>query len=47
MEDIGSVWLEEWKSGKIKNGERKEKWENRKDFNFPSFCLVGSEKVER
>ena len=23
-----------------------EKWEVRKDFNFPHFCLVGSEKVE-
>ena len=24
-----------------------EKWEDRKDFNFCHFCLVGSEKVER
>ena len=23
-----------------------EKWEDRKDFNFPHFCLVESEKVE-
>ena len=30
----------------IENGERIEKWENRKNFNFPHFCLVESEKVE-
>ena len=23
------------------------KWEDRKDFNFSLFCLVGSEKVQR
>ena len=23
-----------------------EKWEDRKNFNFPPFCLVGSGKVE-
>ena len=40
------VWLEEWKSGRIENDRRIEKWEDRKDFNFPPFCLVGSEKVE-
>jgi len=39
--------LEEWKSGKIENCEMMEKWENRKDFNFPHFCLVRIEKVER
>ena len=31
----------------IENGERMEKWENIKDLNFSSFCLVGSEKVEK
>ena len=39
------VWLEEWKSERIENSERMEKWENRKDFNFSHFCLVRSEKV--
>ena len=38
--DLGSVWLEGWKSGRI------EKWEDRKYFNFSHFCLIGSEKVE-
>ena len=42
----GSVWLEGWKSGMIENDGRMKKWEDRKDFNFPPFCLVGSEKVE-
>ena len=36
-----------WKSGRIENGGRTEKWEDRKDFNFPSFCLDESEKSER
>ena len=31
----------------IENGERMEKWEDIKDFNFFSFCLVESEKVEK
>ena len=31
----------------IENGEMMEKWEDIKDFNFSSFCLVGSEKVEK
>ena len=26
--------------------ERIEKWKNRKNFNFPYFCYIGSEKVE-
>ena len=39
------VWLEEWKSGRIKNSGRMEKWEDRKFFNFSYFCLVRSEKV--
>ena len=24
-----------------------EKWEDRKDFNFPHLCLIGGGKVER
>ena len=35
-----------WKSGRIENGGRMENWKDKKDFNFPSFCLVESEKVE-
>ena len=37
---LGSVWLKEWKSGRIENDGRMEKWENIKDFNFSHFCLV-------
>ena len=44
--NLGSVWLEGWKSLKIENGGRMKKWEDRKYFNFPHFCLVGSGKVE-
>ena len=33
---VGGV--EKWKDRKW--------WEDRKDFNFPHFCLVGSETVE-
>ena len=43
---LGSDWLEEWKSGRIENGGRMKKWEDRKDFNFSHFCLVRSRKVE-
>ena len=46
VRNAGSVWLEGWKSGRIKNGGRMEKWEDRKDFIFSHFCLVGSGKVE-
>ena len=46
VRNSGSVWLEGWKSGRIKNGGRMEKWEDRKDFIFSHFCLVGSGKVE-
>ena len=35
---LGSVWLEEWKSGRM------EKWENRKDLVFPHVCFVGGVK---
>ena len=44
---LGSNWLEVWKSGRIENGGRMEKWEDRKDFNFPYFCLVKNEKSRR
>ena len=43
---LGSIWLEGWKSWKIENGERVEKWEDIKNFDFSHFCLVESEKVE-
>ena len=46
VRNSGSVWLEGWKSERIKNGGRMEKWEDRKDFIFSHFCLVGSGKVE-
>ena len=43
---LESVWLEEWKSRRIENGGRVEKWEDIKDFNFLFSCLIESEKVE-
>ena len=43
---LGPVWLERWKSERIENDGRMKMWENRKDFNFSLFCLVGSGKVE-
>ena len=43
---LGSIWLEGWKSGRIENDGRMEKWKDRNDFNFSPFCLVGSGKVE-
>ena len=39
-----SVWLEQWKSGKMKNCERMEKWENGKYLVFSRVCLVGGMK---
>ena len=33
--------MEGWKSGRIENGGRMEKWENRKYLVFPRVCLVG------
>ena len=36
---------EGWKSGRIENGGRMEKWKDRKDFSFSHFYLVGSGKV--
>ena len=38
---LGSVWLEEWKNGRMKNCERMEMWEDRKYLVFPLVCLVG------
>ena len=38
---LGFVWLEEWKSRRIENCERMEKWEDRKYLVFPLMCLVG------
>ena len=32
---LGSVWLEEWKSGRM------EKWKDKKDLVFPHMYLVG------
>ena len=43
---LGSIWLERWKNGRRENDGMMEKWEDRKDFNFSHFCLVGSEKVK-
>ena len=38
---LGSIWLEKWKSGRIKNWEGIEKWEDIRDLVFSYFCLVG------
>ena len=46
LRSLGFVWLDEWKSGRIENDGMMEKCEERKDFNFPNFCLVKSEKLE-
>ena len=35
---MGSIWMEEWKSGRI------EKWEDGKYLVFPLMCLVGGVK---
>ena len=43
---LGFVWLEMWKSERIKNDGRMEKWKDRKNFNLSHFCLVGSKKVK-
>ena len=42
---LGSIWLEGWKSRRIENGGRMEKWKDKKYFIF-SPCLVGSGKVK-
>ena len=44
---LGFVWFGEWKSGRIENGERIEKWKDRKDLVF-SLYVFGweSRKVE-
>jgi len=43
----GSVWLEEWKSGKKENGGTMKKWKDRKDFIFSPIYLVKNEKVKK
>ena len=32
--------MEEWKSGRIENEERIEKWEDRRDLVFSHLCLI-------
>ena len=41
---VGSVWLKEWKSEKIENCGKIEKWEDGKYLVFPLVCLVGEVK---
>ena len=44
---LGSVWMEEWKSGRMENCGKMEKWEDEKYLVFPLMCLVGgAEKWE-
>ena len=44
---LGSVWMEEWKSGRMENCGRMEMWEDGKYLVFPLVCLVrGVEKWE-
>ena len=31
---LGSIWLDGWKTGRMKNGEGIEKWENKRDLVF-------------
>ena len=38
---LGSVWLKEWKSERIENWEKIEKWKSRRDLVFSHLCLVG------
>ena len=38
---LGSVWMEEWKSRRMENCGRMEKWEDGKYLVFPLVCLVG------
>ena len=42
---LESIWLGRWKSRKITNKERMEKWGDKKDFSFSNLCLVG--RVEK
>ena len=44
---LGFVWFGECKSGRIENGERIEKWKDRKDLVFSYMCLVGRVKKWR
>ena len=41
---LGFVWIGEWKSERMENCGRMEKWENRKYLVFPFICLVGEKK---
>ena len=43
----GSVWLGGWKNWRIKNGETKENWKDRKYFSFSHLCLVGRKEKLR
>ena len=38
---LGFVWVEEWKSERMENYGRMEKWEDGKYLVFPLMCLVG------
>ena len=38
---LGSVWMEEWKSGRMENCGRMKMWEDGKYLVFPLVCLVG------
>ena len=38
---LGSIWLEEWKSGRIENWEKIEKWEDIRNLVFSQLYLVG------
>ena len=42
---IGSCGPFSWEDGKVENEKEVEKWEDRKDFNFPHLFLV--EMVEK
>ena len=38
---LGFVWIGEWKSERMENCGRMEKWEDGKYLVFPFICLVG------
>ena len=44
LRPLGFVWLEEWKSERIENGGRMEKWEERKILISLIFVWLGVEK---
>ena len=41
---LGSVWMQEWKTGRMENCGKMEKWEDEKYLVFPLMCLVGGTK---